>query len=285
MEKGTKAKVLLVDDEPIIRNIMEAALSEEGYRVATAANGALALAQVEASRPDVILLDIVMPELSGFQVTEKLKADPATAGIPIILVTGLGSIEDRVRGLEAGADDFLSKPFNLDELLVRVRSLARLKELQDRLAAKEAESPVKAEKPKRRSSPLVLVVEDDERIVRICENVLGAGNYQTIDAGDAETGLRFLEEETPDLVILDLMLPGMEGLEFLARIRDNPATAGVPVIIVSALGDLKTKVKGLQMGADDYLVKPISSLELLARVRANLRKREMARNLATPRGS
>ncbi len=281
MEKEIKARVLIADDEPIIRNIMEAALSEEGYRVDTAADGALALAQVEAFKPDVILLDVDMPELNGFQVTERLKANLATADIQIIMVTGLGSIEDRVRGLEAGADDFLAKPFNLDEMLVRVRSLARLKELQDRLAKKEAECPEKTGRRARRSSPLVLVVEDDERIVRICENVLGAGNYQTIDAGDAETGLRFLAEETPDLIVLDLMLPGMEGLEFLAKVRENPATVSVPVIIVSALDDLRTKVKGLQMGADDYLVKPISSLELLARVRANLRKHEIVRRLAS----
>jgi two-component system cell cycle response regulator len=279
MGKEATAKVLIVDDEPIMVNLMIAALSEEGYQVATAVNGALALAQVEAFKPDVVLLDVVMPELNGFQVTERLKADPATAGIPIILVTGLGSIEDRVKGLEAGADDFLSKPFNLDELLVRVRSLARLKELQDKLAKKEAECPEGRRRQPRRRQPLLLVVEDDKRIVRICENVLSAGGYQIIGAGDAEAAIRFMAQETPDLIILDLMLPGMDGLEFLAKLKGEPSHSDVPVIILSALGDLKTKVKGLQMGADDYIVKPVSSLELLARVKANLRKRDIVRRL------
>lgn len=279
MGKEAAAKVLVVDDEPIMINIMAAALTEEGYRVEEAVDGAQALEKTREFRPDVILLDVVMPKLNGFEATERLKADPATSAIPVILVTGLGSIEDRVKGLEAGADDFLSKPFNFDELLARVRSLARLKHLQDRLALMEAECPGKAARAERRRQPLVLVVEDDQRIVRICENVLGAGGYQIVDAGDAETALRFTEQETPDLVILDLMLPDRDGLELLELFRNNRATAEVPLIILSALGDLKTKVKGLQLGADDYLVKPISSLELLARVRANLRKREIIRSL------
>ena len=271
-------KILAVDDEPMMLNIMETALSEQGYRVATASGGQEALDRVKEFFPDVILLDVILPDITGFDIAEKLKSDPATSGISIIMVTGLGSIEDRVRGLESGADDFLSKPFNLDELLVRVRSLAKLKVLQDRIKKMETKCPdLQARETK--VMPLVLVVEDDERIVHICQNVLGASGYRIKSAANAEEALNTIQSERPDLIILDLMLPGRDGLEFLSEIRKIEAVSRVPVIILTALGDLKTKIKGFYIGADDYLVKPVSSMELLARVRANLRKYEYEKAL------
>jgi len=271
-------KILAVDDEPMMLNIMETALSEQGYRVATASGGQEALDRVKEFYPDVILLDVILPDITGFDIAEKLKSDPATSGISIIMVTGLGSIEDRVRGLESGADDFLSKPFNLDELLVRVRSLAKLKVLQDRIKKMETKCPdLQARETK--VMPLVLVVEDDERIVHICQNVLGASGYRIKSAANAEEALNTIQSERPDLIILDLMLPGRDGLEFLSEIRKIEAVSRVPVIILTALGDLKTKIKGFYIGADDYLVKPVSSMELLARVRANLRKYEYEKAL------
>ena len=283
MKSIENAKILAVDDEPMIIQFYQAALGDQGYQVATAKDGREGLAQVASFQPDVILLDVVMPELDGFQVTERLKADPATAGIPIILVTGLGSIEDRVKGLEAGADDFLGKPFNLDELLVRVRSLVKLKKLQDQLRQVEAASPqagrpaATAAFPERK--PVILVVEDDERIIKICATVLGSGGYQVVSAPDGPGMFLAIERDVPDLIILDLMLPGMDGVEVLGKIKENPLARDVPVVVLTAIGDLKTKVKTLQIGADDYLVKPVSSLELLARVRANLRKHEYERRL------
>ncbi|MDI6739335.1 MAG: diguanylate cyclase, partial [Candidatus Edwardsbacteria bacterium] len=202
-----------------------------------------------------------------------------------ILVTGLGRIEDRVKGLEAGADDFLSKPFNLDELLVRVRSLVKLKKLQDRMIQMEQE-PQQAPpltKIAQRPVPVIMVVEDDEKIVRICKSVLSTGGYEIVSAGDAGEAIQMIERDASGLIILDLMLPGMDGLELLSMLKGNPLTAGVPVIILTALADLKTKVKGFYIGADDYLVKPVSSLELLARVRANIRKHAIERQLKSQR--
>jgi len=285
MAQQETAKILVVDDEPTIITFYEAALHEQGYQIAVATNGRETLEQVKTFLPDVIMLDVVMPDITGFEVTERIKSDPATTGIPIILVTGLGKVEDRVKGLEAGADDFLSKPFNLDEMLVRVRSLVKLKKLQDKLRQMEQEPQPAAsmtlKAPQR--LPLILVVEDDEKIVRICKSVLSTGGYEIVSAGDAGEAIQMIESDTPDLLILDLMLPGMDGLDFLSKLKGNPQTASVPVIILTALGDLKTKVKGFYIGADDYLVKPVSSLELLARVRANIRKHAIEKQLKSQR--
>ena len=274
MNQDSKPKVLVADDEPTIVNFFIAALSDQGYEIESAVNGAQALGKARSFMPDIILLDVVMPELNGYQVTERLKADPATSGIPIILITGLGSVEDKVKGLESGADDFLTKPFNLQEMLARVHSLIKLKKLQDQLKEISGRQPMPVHIKKVLSSyrSHILIVEDDERITNICKAILGTGGYITDIVPDGEEAQKYLKAAIPDLILLDLMLPGINGLDLLRLLKEDPVTKDIPVIIITALGDLKTKVKSFYMGVDDYLIKPVNSLELLARVKANIRK-------------
>jgi DNA-binding response OmpR family regulator len=125
------AKVLVVDDTPKNVKFLEYLLTGKGYAVVTAASGPEALAQVEAERPDLVLLDVVMPGMGGYEVCRKIRENPATGLLPVVMVTSLDPGEERIKGLEAGADDFLTKPINQPELLARVRSLLRIKELHD----------------------------------------------------------------------------------------------------------------------------------------------------------
>ena len=124
----TQAKILVVDDEEKNVKLMEAILLPRGYEIVKAYNGEEALQQVAKQMPDLILLDVMMPIMNGFEVCKKLKDDPETRLIPIVIMTALGELEDRVRGIEAGADDFLTKPVNRDELLARIQTSLRLKE-------------------------------------------------------------------------------------------------------------------------------------------------------------
>jgi class 3 adenylate cyclase len=126
------AKILVVDDTPQNVLLLGDILAGKGYAVVTAASGAEALRQVEVERPDLVLLDVVMPVMSGYEVCRKLRGDPATEILPVIMVTALDPAQERIKGLEAGADDFLTKPINQAELLARVRSLLRIKTLYDR---------------------------------------------------------------------------------------------------------------------------------------------------------
>ncbi|MBN1995879.1 MAG: response regulator [Anaerolineae bacterium] len=128
-----RSTVLIVDDEPIARDMMEGFLNKEGYRLTFAGNGPETLAQVAKQIPDLILLDVMMPEMDGFEVCRRLKADKRWRHIPIILVTALGGTDDLVRGLDAGGDDFLSKPVNSLELQARMRSMLRIKKQYDEL--------------------------------------------------------------------------------------------------------------------------------------------------------
>jgi len=129
------AKVLVVDDTPKNVKLLAYLLTGKGYAVVTAASGPEALEKVAVERPDLVLLDVVMPEMSGYEVCRKIRENPATGILPVVMVTALDPAQERVKGLEAGADDFLTKPINQPELLARVRSLLRIKELYDTVQA------------------------------------------------------------------------------------------------------------------------------------------------------
>jgi putative two-component system response regulator len=139
MAQQEPATILVVDDDQLVRDLVASLLHVEGYRVIEAANGELALAQMQAASPDLVLLDVMMPgRLDGVQICRQLKSSEATMLIPVVILTALDTLSDRIQGIEAGADDFLTKPFNRLELLARVRSLLRLKRLTDRLERAES---------------------------------------------------------------------------------------------------------------------------------------------------
>src|SRR4051812_15513573 len=138
MQYATAGKVLVVDDEPSNVEVLTRVMAHEGYHVVSAISGELALDAVALEKPDIVLLDVNMPSMNGFEVCRHLKSQPATRLLPVILMTGLTAIEDRIRGIDAGADDFLSKPFVIEELRARVRSLTRLKRYTDELESAES---------------------------------------------------------------------------------------------------------------------------------------------------
>ena len=136
---GTLAKILVVDDDPRNVRLLAHLLATKGYEVVTATSGPEALERVETDRPDLVLLDVVMPGMSGYEVCKKIREDLATGVLPVVMVTALDPAQERLKGLEAGADDFLTKPINQLELLARVRSLLRIKELYDTVETQAAQ--------------------------------------------------------------------------------------------------------------------------------------------------
>jgi adenylate cyclase len=136
---NTPAKILVVDDTPKNVKLLADLLTVKGYSVVTAESGRQALTQLEAERPDLVLLDVVMPEMSGYEVCRKIRENPLTQILPVVMVTALDPAEERIKGLDAGADDFLTKPINRAELLARVQSLLRIKELHDQVQSQSAE--------------------------------------------------------------------------------------------------------------------------------------------------
>src|SRR5690606_23282367 len=173
------ARILVVDDVPANVKLLEARLLAEYFEVLTASNGAEALDICERGNVDVVLLDVMMPGMDGFEVCRRLKSDPATQHIPVVMVTALDQVSDRVRGLEAGADDFLTKPANDLQLMTRVKSLVRLKSLTDelRLRASTTRAIGIEELLSRRASidetqPTVLLVDDKSHSVDRIQRML-----------------------------------------------------------------------------------------------------------------
>jgi two-component system cell cycle response regulator len=281
MDSETKPKILIAEDEEAVITFYSAALREQGYEVQVARDGDQALEVVGSADPDLLLLDLSLPGRDGFQVLETIKADPASAGIPVIMLTSAGSTEDKVRGLEAGADDFMVKSFDLQELLARIKSLLKIKRLHDQMKqASQARAAQEAPAAREASAGQVLVVEDDPNVAKICRYVLGMGGFETHVIADGNEAAAYVSIALPDLVVLDLLLPGIHGLDLLRMMKESSVTADIPVIILSGVDDLNTKMKGLMLGADDYLVKPINSIELLARVRSNIRKYRRYRSVS-----
>jgi two-component system, cell cycle response regulator len=136
------ARILVVDDNPLNLRMLADWLATEHYVVNTATDGFEALAKIAAERPDIVLLDVVMPELNGFEVCRRIKADPTMADIPVIMVTALSDVDDLVRGFDAGAEDFVTKPFNFDALMARVRSQLRRKQHYERIVEESLVDPL-----------------------------------------------------------------------------------------------------------------------------------------------
>src|SRR5437899_7323649 len=195
----TPAKILVVDDTPKNVKLLADLLTVKGYGVVTAASGREALAQVEAERPDLVLLDVVMPEMSGYEVCRKIRENPATEILPVIMVTALDPAEERIKGLDAGADDFLTKPINQAELIARVRSLLRIKELHDQVQTQAAELSEWNKDLEQRVQEQVDQLERLGRLKRFFSPQLA----ELIVSGDAEDPLKTHRREIT-VVFLDL---------------------------------------------------------------------------------
>lgn len=276
----SKPRILIVDDDPLNVKLMAAGLAGEPYGILKAFDGQQALDIVASQPPDLILLDVMMPGLDGFSVTQKLKNNPETRDIPIILVTALDSTDDKVRGLEAGADEFLNKPVNLTELTARIKSFLRLKEYKDQIKAHSQvvetivypEQPIAADQPgSERNS--ILLVEDSDKDIRLIQAHLQNENYDISLARSGEETLSAVQGSHIDLILLDILLPGMNGFDVCRRLKESDQTRDIQIVAVTCLQDLESKLKGLELGVDEFLVKPINEQELRVRVRALLKKK------------
>ena len=274
------SRILVVDDDPMNVKLAEGILKKEGYESLKAFGGAEALEMVRNHRPDLILLDVMMPGIDGYQVTRQLKADPVTVGIPIIMITALNGTEDKVRGLECGADEFLTKPVNAAELLARVKSMLRLKQYQDQLMLRthsetafgEGHGPLATASGHNRRQH-VLLVEDNDKDLRLLTGQVEDQDFDVSVAHDGEAALQRVLAGGIDLVLLDIFLPGMDGFEVCQRLKESSETRDIQVALITCLQDLEGKIKGMELGADDYLVKPVDGRELSARVKALLAKK------------
>ncbi len=273
------ARVLVVDDVEANVKLLEAKLSSEYFDVLSAYNGRTALQIADSELPDVILLDVMMPRMDGFEVCRRLKANPRTADVPVVMVTALSDVANRLRGLEVGADDFLTKPVNDIALFARVRSLARLKRMMEEwrlreeicgrfagrdFAAAEDTGPA-----------MILIVEEDRfAAARMAETLRSVGHSVTCAANGAEAQTS-LDGDT-ELIIVSLSMPSCDPLRLVSQYRANEAFRQLPILLIAEDTDLIRVAKGLvDLGANDYLIRPVDRNELLARTGTQVRRKRL----------
>jgi two-component system cell cycle response regulator len=271
-------RILVVDDVATNRIVMKVKLNAACYAVDQADCGRAALAHARTHAPDLILLDVVMPDMSGLDVCRRLKADPETADIPIILITALSDREAKMSGLEAGADDFLTKPVDEMTLLARVRSLLRARdtarELRQRgepvLGFAEAACGFDAQD---RPGRIALVAAGPKGAV-LWKTALDdrVGGEVTILPRDAALGaLGTAEEDAPDVFVIAADLAHRnEGLRLLSDLRSRPATRNAATVIILPEGDRERAAIALDLGAHDILYDPFDAQELALRIRAQM---------------
>ncbi|MGE0036883.1 MAG: PleD family two-component system response regulator [Xanthobacteraceae bacterium] len=279
------ARVLVIDDAPANVKLLEARLSAEYFDVVTATSGAEGLAICDRAECDIVLLDVMMPDMDGFEVCRHLKSNPATHHIPVVMVTALDQPSDRVRGLQAGADDFLTKPVSDVALIARVRSLSRLKLMTDELRMRAVTSrDIGIDSPEREAvsetgcDGRILIVDD-----RVSSNehltAMLATEHQPEVETDPNAALFRAAEGNFDLLIVSLGFEAFDGLRLCSQVRSLDRTRNVPILAIAGADDGSRLVRGLEIGINDYLSRPIDKNELLARVRTQIRKKRYTERL------
>jgi len=224
---GSKT-ILVVDDEANIRRFLAHELKKRGYSIIQASGGNQAIELARKHHPDLITLDVLMDGMSGFDVTAVLKNDPETKGIPILIVS---VVEDRKRAFKLGVNDYLTKPFKIDSLMEKVNQLLR-----------DAQKKI-------------LVVDDDKNLVKSLKYQLGKRGYFTNVAYNGKTALEKAESRPPDLILLDIMMPEMDGYEVMKALKYKPETAQIPILVMTGVDIDGSRVKALSVGATDYFNK------------------------------
>jgi two-component system cell cycle response regulator len=279
------ARVLVVDDILANVKLLEARLSAEYFDVLTAGNGQDAIDICERERVDVVLLDVMMPGMDGFEACRRLKVNPKTHHIPIVLVTALDQVSDKVRGLQGGADDFLTKPVDEIALITRVKNLARLKMLTDEMLMRaltgqqmgmsEDAALLRALSEEKGR---ILVVDDNARsAARMCDWLQLV--HKPVLVSNPQAAMNELAENEFDLMIVSLTLTGADGLRLCSQVRSADRTRHLPLIVAVEPGSEARLLRALDMGINDYIMRPVDPNELLARVRTQVKRKRYSDHL------
>lgn len=235
-------RVLIVDDDVTILDTLKVTLENEGFEVSTAINGRQGLVKIFDAAPDLVLLDVRLPDVDGFQVCREVRSNPKGTGIPVILMTGDMTV-DIDRGFSLGADDCIIKPLDMKYLTTRIKKLAG-------------------------GRTQVMVVDDDRQIGDMLEKVISVQKYEPHILTDGSNIMEVIKERRPDLLLLDVSLPvGPDGVEICRMLKSDATTRDIPVIMLTANEYVDMVEKCFSYGAEDYLFKPFSIPDLVLRMK------------------
>jgi len=278
------ARILVVDDLEANRRLLEAKLGADYYEVLTAQRGEEAVQLAKREKPDLILMDVMMPGgIDGYEACRRLKSMPETRHIPVVILTTLDDRDNKLRGLQAGAEEFLTKPIDDVQLMARVKSLLGLKVVIDELRAREANGKRLGVIDEEARDPLdqhrliagnVLVVDDNLTQIKSIKAALGVEHRVAVMGIDEAAG-------PPDLCVVAVTARGFDGFRVIARMRSGEATRHLPILAVVEPDDRARIVRALELGAHDVISRPIDEEELIARARTLMRRKRYVDALRT----
>ncbi|MBS0639703.1 MAG: PleD family two-component system response regulator [Proteobacteria bacterium] len=272
------ARILIVDDVPANSRLLETRLKADYYLVASARDGFEALAIARSWQPDLILLDVMMPGMDGFECCRLLKDDLATLHIPVMMITALGEPSERLHGLTVGADDFLTKPVDYDTLMARVRSLVRLKRLLDEWRARGETARALGLGGEHLLAPAVagaqaLVVDDWDQNARSMQDALAEDGIITAHASNCTQAVAMATASPYDLIIVTLSLAQEDPLHLISELRASDAAHETPLLLVAEAVEKDRLLRGFELGASDWVQQPLDTNELRARARNQIRRK------------
>ncbi len=257
-------KVLIIEDDVFLGDVLLQKLKNDGYDAFLCRDGVEGLKKISEWKPDLLLLDIILPNMNGYEILEAKIKDPAISAIPVIVISNSGQPVELSRLLSLGVKQYLVKAqFEPNEVLVKVKA-----ELEKGKAV-SAESSGKDSGSHSLAGKKIMWVEDDKFLSDIIARKLSNEKCVLFHATEGESALRLIEKEIPDMVVLDILLPGMDGFQILSKIKENPKTKHVPVILLSNLGQKSDMDKGRDLGADRFLIKATVTLdEIVSEIKA-----------------
>ncbi len=246
--KEKRKFVLVIDDDPSLSELLASLLEQQNIQASFCFNAGDALQIIARQKPDLIILDIVLPGLSGHEVLARLKQDPAMMSIPIVVLSKSKEESDLLNSLRSGAIDYIPKPFRPQDLLSRIKNI---------LAASEKK---------------IIIVDNDPMILHLLQTKFVYEGYHVFLAQDGQKGFDLIAKHKPDLVILDIIMPVLDGTAVIHRMRQSPKTEKIPVLIMSTRSQAEDIAEGLASGAQDYIAKPFLVDSLIDRAQKLLEK-------------
>lgn len=282
VDSSLSKRVLIIEDEEILLDVLRQKLIMSGYEVEEAKNGREGLELIKTFNPDVILLDILMPEMNGWQVMENIKSSPEIPNIPIIIISNSGQPMDVKKFVEKGACDYIVKAqFTPEEVVEKVNSCVEKGVVQKvKKIARGVTDSIKPKSAKKKKEDKeddrikVLIIEDDPFLSELCMTKLSKEGFKVILATDGQDGLDKTIKEVPSMILLDIRLPGMNGFEVLEKIKRNQRmeVAKIPVVLLSNFGQEDYIERGLSLGAVDFLIKAnFTTDEIVEKMKSILR--------------
>ncbi len=265
----TGKKILLVDDNPANIGVLIQTLKAGRFEISTASNGKTAIELVHKFNPDIILMDVMMPQMGGFEVCQHLKANEETSEIPIIFITGKTGVEDIEKGFSVGCVEYITKPFQVDEVYNRIQTHLLLGIHKRKKELFQGKDPSSIDGMK------VMIVEDNRTNIDILRTTLEPLNLTLSIAINGKVAVDLIPRVQPDLVLLDIMMPEMNGFEVCRIVKENVFTKNIPIILISAKSEPTDIENGFNLGAADYILKPFIHTEVKARVKSQLKLKKL----------